>query len=95
MLITVGEGTGAMVAIGLEMLDGMEDVGEDRREAEIVVVVGAEPIGEATEDVGLVELPALKGQEIFENFRRMAQARGATHTPLAGQLPHTVAELSR
>lgn len=95
MRITVGEGTGTMEAIVLEMLVGVEDAGEDHRDAEIVVVVGAEPIGEATEDVGLVELPTPKGQEIFENFRRMAQARGATHTPLAGLLPPTVAELSR
>jgi hypothetical protein len=59
------------------------------------VAVGAGPTVGAMEDVGLVELPALKGLEIFGNFQTMVKARGATHIPLAGRSPHTVVESSR
>jgi hypothetical protein len=79
------EGTGISQTIGLGMLVGKESG----------VAVGAGPTVGAMEDVGLVELPALKGLEIFENFQMMVQARGATHTPLAGRSPHTVVESSR
>ena len=73
----------------------------------IGVAVGAEPTGEATEGVGLVDIPvSLRGLEIFGNFRTKVQARGATRTPLAqgrgatrilraGRLPRIVAEWSR
>jgi hypothetical protein len=79
------EGTGISQAIGLGMLVGKESG----------VAVGAEPTVGAMEDVGPVELPALKGLEIFENFQTMVQARGATHTPRAGRSPPTVVESSR
>ena len=54
------------------------------KEAGIGAAVGAEPIGEATEGVGLVDLPVLmRGLENFRDFRTTVQAREATRTPLA------------
>jgi hypothetical protein len=94
-LNTVEEGAGIMEMIVLGMGVGKEGVVEDRLEVEIEAAVGAEPTVEATEDVGPVGLLGLRGLEIFENFQRTAQARGATCTPLAGRSPHTVVGLSR
>ena len=98
MLITIVEGAGAMEMRRWGMLGG-KGTGSG-------AAVGAEPIGEATEVVALVDLPALIGLEIFGNFQTMVPARGATHTPLAqgreatrilrvGRSPRIVAELSR
>ena len=94
-LNTVEEGAGIMEMIVLGMGVGKEGVVEDRLEVEIEAAVGAEPTVEATEDVGSVDLLGLIGLEIFGNFQRMAQARGATRTPLAELSPHTAAVWSR
>ena len=97
MQIILVEEAGTMEMTRWEMLVGKGTV--------IGAAVGAEPTGEATEGVGLVDLPvSLRGLEIFGNFRTKGQARGATRTtplaqgrgatriPLVGRLPRIVAE---
>ena len=95
MLNTVEEGGGIMEMIALGMGAGKEGVVEAQPEVEIEAAVGAEPTVEATEDAGPVDLLGLRGLEIFGNFQTMAQARGATRTPLAELSPHTAAVWSR
>ena len=88
MQIRIVEGAGTMEIIRWGTLDGKGTV--------IGAAVGAEPTVEATEGVGLVDLPgSLRGLEIFGNFQTRAQARGATRTPLAELSPHTAVGWSR